>query len=56
MSPINKQMGEPSLPHEEPITLPLPDQKNHLATAASWILGSLLLMVVMITTVLSNLG
>jgi len=56
MTPISKQMGEPTLPQEEPANASPTDHKNHLATAASWILGSLLLVVVMITTVLSNLG
>jgi hypothetical protein len=56
MTPITKQMGEPSLPQEEPVNVTPPDaQKPQLATTASWILGSLLIAVVIFTTV-SSIG
>ena len=57
MTQITKQMGEPSLPQEEPVNVTPPEaQKPQLATTASWILGSLLIAVVIFTTVFSSIG
>ena len=55
MSPMTKQMGQPSVPPPELVDpephVPL---KSNLATAASWALGVLLIVIVVASTMLSG--